>query len=261
MRARRRPGSRSTRRCCWCSTRRRTSRRSRTSTRSPRPAPARGCSCSASFRTSPRSARATGERAPTIVNNHRAKVFGTGISDPETLSYVSRVVGAGEFEQRSRSTGEKGRDSETEGDTYRDLAPANVVRERQPGTGLLVYGHLPPAKIRLRPWYEEKALRELGAGAERRAPRGRRDSRAASRSGRRARSHSEAASVRRPARRRALGRTPSLCVSPPSGSRPRNEKRGCAWCSAGAAEKPPRCSGRPIREHRPTSARSTRTRR
>jgi type IV secretion system protein VirD4 len=109
-----------------------------------------------------------GRRASTIVNNHRAKVFGTGISDPETLSYVSRVLGAGEFEQRSRSTGEKGRRSETEGDTYRDLAPANVVRERNPGTGLLVYGHLPPAKIKLRPWYADPELRKLrdGSGAE-----------------------------------------------------------------------------------------------
>ncbi|HEX5983051.1 MAG TPA: type IV secretory system conjugative DNA transfer family protein [Solirubrobacterales bacterium] len=109
-----------------------------------------------------------GRQASTIVNNHRATVLGSGISDPDTLSYVSRVLGAGEFEQRSRSTGEKGRRSETEGDTYRDLAPANVVRERDPGTGLLVYGHLPPAKIKLRPWYEDRQLRRLrdGLGAE-----------------------------------------------------------------------------------------------
>lgn len=109
-----------------------------------------------------------GRRAPTIVNNHRATVLGSGISDPDTLTYVSRVLGAGEFEQRSRSTGEKGRRSETEGDTYRDLAPANVVRERDPGTGLLVYGHLPPAKIKLRPWYADRELRRLrdGRGAE-----------------------------------------------------------------------------------------------
>lgn len=109
-----------------------------------------------------------GRQASTIVNNHRAKVFGTGISDPDTLSYVSRILGAGEFEQRSRSTGEKGRRSETEGDTYRDLAPANLVRQRDPGTGLLVYGHLPPARIKLRPWYEDPELRRLrdGLGAE-----------------------------------------------------------------------------------------------
>jgi type IV secretion system protein VirD4 len=109
-----------------------------------------------------------GRQAATIVNNHRATVLGSGISDPDTLSYASRILGAGEFEQRSRSTGEKGRRSETEGDTYRDLAPANVVRERDPGTGLLVYGHLPPAKIKLRPWYEDRELRRLrdGLGTE-----------------------------------------------------------------------------------------------
>jgi len=102
-----------------------------------------------------------GRRAATIVNNHRAKLFGTGISDAETLSYVSRIVGPGEFEQRSRNTGERGRRSQTEGETYRDLAPANVVRERDPGTALLIYGHLPPAKIRLRPWFEDKGLMKL----------------------------------------------------------------------------------------------------
>ena len=102
-----------------------------------------------------------GRRAATIVNNHRAKLFGTGISDAETLTYVSRIVGPGEFEQRSRNTGERGRRSQTEGETYRDLAPANVVRERDPGTALLIYGHLPPAKIRLRPWFEDKELMRL----------------------------------------------------------------------------------------------------
>ena len=133
--------------------------------RSPQAAPGRGCSCSRSFRTWRRSGRATATRASTIVNNHRAKIFGTGISDPETLTYVSRVVGAGEFEQRSRTAGERGRNSLSTGDTYRDLAPANLVREADPGSGLLVYGHLPPAKIGLRPWFEERTLKGLNQGA------------------------------------------------------------------------------------------------
>lgn len=102
-----------------------------------------------------------GERAQTIVNNHRAKIFGTGMSDPETLSYVTRVVGAGEFQQQSQTAGELGRSSTTEATTYRELTPANVVREAQPGTGLLIYGHLPPAKVRLRPWYRDRGLRRL----------------------------------------------------------------------------------------------------
>jgi type IV secretion system protein VirD4 len=108
-----------------------------------------------------------GRRAPTIVNNHRAKLFGTGISDPETLDYVSRVAGVAEFEQRSRSTGERGRRSQTEGRTYRDLAPANVVRERDRGSALLLYHNLPPAKIGLRLWFEDRGLTALKEGESR----------------------------------------------------------------------------------------------
>lgn len=102
-----------------------------------------------------------GRRAATIVNNHRAKLFGIGISDPETLSYLSRVAGAAEFEQRSRSSGERGRRSLTEGETYRELAPANVVRERDPGSALLMYHNLPLAKIDLRLWFEDRKLGKL----------------------------------------------------------------------------------------------------
>jgi type IV secretion system protein VirD4 len=104
-----------------------------------------------------------GGRAATIINNHRAKLFGTGVSDLETLSYVSRVVGPGQFAQKTRNT-QRGQSSTTEGKTYRDLAPASVVRGRDPGTALLVYGHLPPAKIRLRPWFQNKGLRALQKG-------------------------------------------------------------------------------------------------
>lgn len=102
-----------------------------------------------------------GGRATTIINNHPAKVFGTGISDTETLGYVSRLVGAGKFDQQSRNTGERGRRSLTEGETYRDLAPASLVRERDPATALLIYHNLPAAKIALRLWFRDRGLREL----------------------------------------------------------------------------------------------------
>ena len=88
--------------------------------------------------------------AQTITNNHRAKLFGTGISDPDTLSYISHVVGTGEFEHRSDTADDKGGAARTQASIYRELTPANVVREAKRGTGLLVYGHLPPAKIRMR---------------------------------------------------------------------------------------------------------------
>lgn len=102
-----------------------------------------------------------GKRAGTILNNHQAKVFATGISDPETLRYISAVVGEGEFRQRSETAAERGRGSSTEGSTYRALTPANVVREARPGTGLLIYGHRPPARIELRPWFKDREMSEM----------------------------------------------------------------------------------------------------
>jgi type IV secretion system protein VirD4 len=105
-----------------------------------------------------------GRRAQTIINNHRAKVFASGIADPDTLSYISQVVGDGEFRQHSRTAGEKGNTSATEASTYRDLAPANVVRGARPGSALLVYGHLPPARLSLRPWFREPNLIDLVEG-------------------------------------------------------------------------------------------------
>jgi type IV secretion system protein VirD4 len=106
------------------------------------------------------------ERARTILANHRARLFGSGICDPETLDYVRRVVGPGEFRQRSDTRGERDRRSATTSSAYRDLAPAQAVREARPGTALLLYGHLPAARIALRPWYEDRRLRALSEGSE-----------------------------------------------------------------------------------------------
>lgn len=108
-----------------------------------------------------------GSRAQTIVNNHRAKVFPSGIADPDTLTYINQVVGHGEYREQSRTAGEKGQKSATERSAYRDLAPANVVRGARPGSALLVYGHLPPARLALRPWFRDRQLAALVEGEAR----------------------------------------------------------------------------------------------
>ena len=59
-------------------------------------------------------------------------------------------VGMREVRQMSTTSTGEGRRSKTESLTYRTLAPANVLREMRPGHGLLVYGHLPPARLTLR---------------------------------------------------------------------------------------------------------------
>ena len=112
-----------------------------------------------------------GEGWRTVVNNHRAKLFGAGIADPDTLAYVREVTGESEYRQLSDTEGLHGDRSRTEATTYRALAPASVVREGEPGTAVLVYGHLPPARLRLRPFYGDRTLRRLAGGAGSRAAR------------------------------------------------------------------------------------------
>jgi type IV secretion system protein VirD4 len=99
-----------------------------------------------------------GERAHTVVNNHRAKILLSGISDTQTLEYASRLLGDEEVLQSSVTRGGQGSRSTTESTTLRSLAPAHVLRGIRPGEGVLVYGHLPPARLSLRPWFKERDL-------------------------------------------------------------------------------------------------------
>jgi type IV secretion system protein VirD4 len=108
-----------------------------------------------------------GQRAQTILNNHTAKLFGAGISDPETLSYITRVLGQGEYKQPSVTDGELGRKSRTEATTYREFVPPTVIREAAWGSALLLYGRLPPARIKLRFWRRARRLRRLVEDARR----------------------------------------------------------------------------------------------
>ena len=105
------------------------------------------------------------DHAPTIVSNHRAKVILSGIADPRTLEYVAGLLGDEEVRQVASTRGAEGRRSTTESTTYRTLAPAHVLREMKPGEGVLVYGHLPPARISMRPWFKDPQLRRAAGRA------------------------------------------------------------------------------------------------
>jgi type IV secretion system protein VirD4 len=108
------------------------------------------------------------ERADTIVNNHRARVFGAGMSDARTLEFVARLLGHEQIEQRASTSGD-GRKTSTVSPTWRSLAPPNAMRETPAGSALLVYGTLPPARLHLVPWFKDNRLRSLAAYREDRA--------------------------------------------------------------------------------------------
>ncbi|MHB8463403.1 MAG: type IV secretory system conjugative DNA transfer family protein [Acidimicrobiales bacterium] len=92
-----------------------------------------------------------GERASTVINNHRAKLILSGVSDPATLEYASRLIGDADTREHSVTTDPTGGRSTTRSSRERRLASDAELRRIRPGEGVLLYGHLPPARIRLRP--------------------------------------------------------------------------------------------------------------
>lgn len=92
-----------------------------------------------------------GARAPTVLNNHRAKLFLPGIADPDTLEYASRLVGDETVTVPSVTSDPGGRRSTTSTTAARRLLPPEELRCLPRGRAVLVYGTLPPARLQLRP--------------------------------------------------------------------------------------------------------------
>jgi len=102
-----------------------------------------------------------GRRAHTVLNNHRARLFGRGIADNDTLDYLSRLIGETRSTTRQHSTDPHGRTSTSEHHQYRRAAGLDALRRLPADTGVLLYGAELPAAIRLRPWYQDAALSAL----------------------------------------------------------------------------------------------------
>jgi type IV secretion system protein VirD4 len=106
-----------------------------------------------------------GSRAPTVLNNHRAKIFLPGIADPDTLEYASRLIGDEEVSLPSVTRDPRGGRSTTSARGPRRLLPPEDLRCLRRGEAVLIYGTLPPARLRLRPWWAARRSRSgLSAG-------------------------------------------------------------------------------------------------
>lgn len=100
------------------------------------------------------------ERAETVLNNHRARLFASGINDASTLEYVSRLVGDEVRVDHNVATDlHGGRRSISEHRSYRRAAPVDVLRRIPEGEGVLLYGRELPVHVRLRPWFRNRRLR------------------------------------------------------------------------------------------------------
>lgn len=104
------------------------------------------------------------DRAETIIANHRARIFTSGIGDRATLEHLTHTLGEEEIKRTSTHRhGLLQPGSHTHSSDFRALAPPNRVRQQQTDTALLAYGRLPPAWIHLRPWYRNPQLRLTAA--------------------------------------------------------------------------------------------------
>jgi type IV secretory pathway TraG/TraD family ATPase VirD4 len=105
-----------------------------------------------------------GARAGSVVNNHRVKVFLSGISDPGTLEHASVLIGDGELRSWATTVDGYGSTSHTDSPARRRLAPGDALRRIAPGDAVVVSGHLPPVRLRLRPWHDDASLRARADG-------------------------------------------------------------------------------------------------
>src|SRR6266536_2208310 len=102
-----------------------------------------------------------GRRSSTVLNGHRAKLFLSGQADAESLELASRLIGDQAITQTSHTAAGDGRSSVTASTSYRRLAPMELLRQLHPRDAMLLYGHLPPTRVRLRAWFRVRRLRRL----------------------------------------------------------------------------------------------------
>jgi type IV secretion system protein VirD4 len=109
------------------------------------------------------------DRAEAVFANHRAKVILSGVSDPETLTLLSHLLGDETIRQLATpaALAKAAKDRGGEGEAARSAArargasPAEALGWISPGHGVLLYGHLPPAPITLRPWFRDRQLQAM----------------------------------------------------------------------------------------------------
>lgn len=102
-----------------------------------------------------------GERAPTVVNNHRGRLFLPGVADLTTLEQASTLIGQTRSPHASITRADRGERSVTHSDERVALLSPDALRRLPRGDGVLVYGSLPPVRLALAPWEDRGSIRRV----------------------------------------------------------------------------------------------------
>jgi type IV secretion system protein VirD4 len=95
-----------------------------------------------------------GQQAHTVINSHRARMLLPGVADLDTLRYFSDLLGQQHKQQRRM-------EPKLTVPERRPLAAPEQLRQLNDNQALLIYGRLPPTRLRLRTYYQDRTLRKL----------------------------------------------------------------------------------------------------
>ncbi|MBV8194559.1 MAG: type IV secretory system conjugative DNA transfer family protein [Candidatus Dormibacteraeota bacterium] len=101
-------------------------------------------------------ARYGNDRAHSILNNHACKVVLPGVSDPETVDLMSRLLGRSSFTDVQVSRGGDGKISRSYSVRHDSLASPDALRQLDALSAVVLYRGRPPILARLQPWYRNK---------------------------------------------------------------------------------------------------------
>ena len=111
-----------------------------------------------------------GTLADSVLSGHRTKCFFAGADDLTTTRYLTGLLGS-EYVSRTSVSNDVpqllgggrngGRRSISRGEQRVEFAPANTVREMNPGEAVLIHGTLPPIHLEAVRWWAQKELAAL----------------------------------------------------------------------------------------------------
>ncbi|WP_370617685.1 type IV secretory system conjugative DNA transfer family protein [Mumia sp. Pv 4-285] len=101
------------------------------------------------------------EVARTVLSNAKLRILLAGVGDIETLRYFSDLLGQTRVRLGGEQTGPDGKRSRSHSEQRESLAPLHLLQQLPDGEAVVLYQNLPPARVKLRRWYADKALRQL----------------------------------------------------------------------------------------------------
>jgi type IV secretion system protein VirD4 len=105
------------------------------------------------------------EVARTVLSNAKMRMLLPGVGDLDTLRYWSELMGQTRTQTHGETHGEDGRRSRSRSEHTDALAPLHLLQQLPDGQGVLIYQNLPPARVRLLPWFKNRRYHDFQAAA------------------------------------------------------------------------------------------------